>query len=123
MMSASEGGGESWRSGRNKGGCVKSVPNADKGRGSKNSKFLGTSSLEAPLGNGGTLASLIYGDLRSCKDACLTICHIIFFCFDRPQKILGYLSKTLVMYQPYAKRLHSPDVFMPIKIILLKMRY
>ena len=45
MMSASEGGGRSWKSGSSKGGCMnfilyKSVPNADKrGGGQKIRKF------------------------------------------------------------------------------------
>ena len=45
MMSASEGGGESWKSGHSKGGCVnfilyKSVPIADMGEGVKEPENL-----------------------------------------------------------------------------------
>ena len=53
MMSASKGGGGSWKSGRSKGGCeiviVIADPNADKGEGVKNPKNLRTSYLEAPF--------------------------------------------------------------------------
>ena len=54
MMSASEGGGGSWKSGRSRGGCVNSILQISSkcgqgGRGSKNLNILQMSFMEAPL--------------------------------------------------------------------------
>ena len=56
MMSASEGGGGSWKSGRSKGGCVNFILQISSkcgqgGRGSKNQNILWMSLMDAPYIN------------------------------------------------------------------------